>query len=142
MGESIRSDQENLSRESRYQDRLTEERLQRLYDWLSVGQAWGLVLQVLWVVALLYAPWMMYVLFRARKYWWILLYFLFMGAGIGFAFVFRSSSVFYTLLSLIPLVAYVSYCVMLRAALLDWLGDLRGIEPEILDPPENKGDGS
>jgi hypothetical protein len=111
------------------------ERLERLYYWLSYHRftaffyggglylPWAVVFWILVVLAVLFAPYMLFVLYKNGKSGWLTAFPIVVGVPIGIAFVPTGSYPFDTLLHFLPLLAFYFYCFALRFSVIEWISD-------------------
>ncbi len=109
--------------------------LRRLLFWLSYNRytillyAGGIVLPmgsiilVLTLLAIVFTPFMLYVLHRNRKYGWIFSFAVLVGGPTILAFVPTGSIVLNTALHFLPLITFYLYCYVLRFSTSEWITD-------------------
>jgi len=112
----------------------TMRRLSHLYHWLSAKRftillyplilyAPFVALPILLVLAVIFAPYVISVLYKEGKRGWLILLAVMVGIPIGLIFIpFEVPQIRIALFSL-PLLMFYFYCVCLRWAVANWLSD-------------------
>lgn len=109
--------------------------VRRLYYWLSYNRYsifvyGGLfyipaapILLLLTVLAGVFAPYMLYVLYRNGKRGWLVTFGIVVGIPVVLAFVPTGSDIFNAMLRFLPLLTFYFYCYMLRFSVGEWISD-------------------
>ncbi|HUI31295.1 MAG TPA: hypothetical protein VLX91_13885 [Candidatus Acidoferrales bacterium] len=109
--------------------------MQRLYRWLVYKRftivIYGLsfwagpiiVAVVLAMLAILFAPYVLFVLYKNGKRGWLLSFAIIAGIPIALTFVPTQSSLIHVFLLYQPLLAFYFYCFVLRYSVADWISD-------------------
>ena len=110
-------------------------RLRRLYHWLTYNRLTiflyagsffllpKIILSFLAVLAILFAPYVVFVLYKNGKRGWLLFFAIITGIPTGFAFLHTGNSLLDTALPFFPLATFYLYCVILRYSVADWISD-------------------
>lgn len=110
-------------------------KLKRLYYWLSYQRftgalyggllfvPWLLILVVLIALAVVFAPYMLFVLYKQGKRGWLIFFVFLIGVPVGMAFVSTGSEPFDAFLDFMPLLAFYFYCYLLRFSVREWISD-------------------
>ncbi|HYQ87862.1 MAG TPA: hypothetical protein VES59_11520 [Bacteroidota bacterium] len=110
-------------------------RVRRLYHWLSYhrltlfiyGAAFVYppqwILAVLTFIAVIFVPYMIYVLYGLGKRGWLVLLAVMVGLPVGLTFVPFNIPQLHTVVLFLPLGMFYLYCVLLRWAVADWISD-------------------
>lgn len=110
-------------------------KLRRLYYWLSyhrfTGFLYGGLLIVPWVVilvaliaaAVVFAPYMLFVLYKEGKRGWLIFFAVLVGGPVALTFIHTGSHPFDVFLDFMPLLAYYFYCYLLRFSVREWISD-------------------
>jgi hypothetical protein len=81
------------------------------------------VLMFVAFLAILFAPYMLFVLARNRKRGWLLFFVIIVGISIGLTFIQVDNSIFQFALLCLPLATFYTYCVILRYTVSEWITD-------------------
>ena len=105
--------------------------LKRLHYWLKYELSssvllllwwlWGLAIFLATAAALIFAPFMIYILYKERKFGWIIFFFLIVILPLILIIAFTLHSNYFAFLIFIPLALFYFYCFTLRITVADWL---------------------
>lgn len=110
-------------------------KLKRLYYWLSYHRftgvlyggllfvPWLLVLVALIALAVVFAPYMLLVLYKEGKRGWLIFFAVLVGAPVALTFIHTGSQMFDAFLDFMPLLAFYFYCYLLRFSVREWISD-------------------
>ena len=87
-----------------------------LLSWL-----WGITILLSTVAALVFTPFMLYILFQEKKFGWITFFIIIVILPAITVLIFFLHSNYFMFLILIPLVLFYFYCFLLRYTVDDWL---------------------
>lgn len=90
--------------------------------------SYGIVLFLTAGAALIFTPLMIYVLFKMRKYFWLLLFFTLVILPPSIVYLISSDKTYFTVLLFIELGIFYFYCVVLRFVVNDWVEEIRSRE--------------
>lgn len=90
--------------------------------------SYGIVLFLTAGAALIFTPLMIYVLFKMRKYFWLLLFFTLVILPPPIVYLISSDKTYFTVLLFIELGIFYFYCVVLRFVVNDWVEEIRSRE--------------
>ncbi len=118
--------------------------LRRLHRWLSYnrytifiygGGLYLLVptLLVLIVLAIVFAPYMLFVLYKNGKRGWLIFFGVLVGIPTVLAFSSTDNIVLSTLLHYLPLLTFYFYCFLLRLSVDDWVSDSSSVVQSLID---------
>lgn len=120
---------------SRREGEMRASQLNRLYYWLSYHRfsivlygalyclPWLLVFLAVVILALVFAPYMLYVLYKNGKRGWLVTFAAVVGVPIVLAFIPTGSRFFGIFLDFMPLLAFYFYCYLLRFSVGEWISD-------------------
>ncbi len=126
-------------------------RLRRLHYWLSYNRytiliygggfylSAGILMALLIPLAIIFAPYVLYVLFRNHKYGWLVFFAVLVGIPTGLAFLSTGNFVLDTGLHFLPLLTFYLYCFLLRLAVDDWISDVSVVD-QLWTDEKNKQD--
>lgn len=109
--------------------------LRRLYHWLSYNRytiflygggiylPWALILLALIVLAAVFAPYLLYVLYKNGNHGWLAAFAIMVGIPVVLAFLSTGNAILDTCLHFLPLLAFYFYCFVLRFSVSEWVGD-------------------
>lgn len=107
--------------------------LRRLYHWLTYNRLtiflYGIsyfqyfVLLIAIGLAILFAPYVLFVLVSNRKWGWLAFFALFVGIPTGFLFYSTGDLVYDSVLHYSPLGTFYTFCVVLRYSVANWISD-------------------
>lgn len=110
--------------------------LRRLHYWLSYNRytvfiygggfylPWAtIILPVLIVLAVVFAPYMLLVLYRSGRRGWLVFFAAIVGVPTVLAFLPIDDIVVSTILHFLPLLTFYFYCFVLRYAVAEWVSD-------------------
>ncbi len=115
--------------------KINVQEIDRLYYWLNYhrltifiyGATFYLpnevVLAILIVLALIFAPYMLSVLYKNGKRGWLLAFAIIVGIPIGIAFIHSGNHSFDVALHFFPLLMFYIYCYILRFSAGEWVSD-------------------
>jgi hypothetical protein len=83
----------------------------------------GIILLCLILLAILFTPYMLFVLYKNRKHGWLLLFAIIVGIPILPAFLSTGNFVLNVMMHFLPLLAFYLYCFLLRFSVDDWISD-------------------
>ena len=121
-----------------YQSELLEKRYRQLQYWLTLDQqtdffffpnsgsaryASILFMPVMMTLAIVFTPYILWVLATGKKYGWLVAYFMMIGLPIVLTIGFVGGSLFVPLIIALPLLMFYAYCWMLRIAVQSWISD-------------------
>jgi hypothetical protein len=124
-------------------------RLRRLHYWLSYNRytivvygggfflPFGLVLGALIVLAVFFAPYLLFVLYKSGKWGWLLAFAIMVGIPLALLFVPTESTVLKTILLFLPLLSFYFYCYILRFSVGEWLSEASPRDQRWLDDGGN-----
>lgn len=110
-------------------------KLRRLYYWLSYHRftgllygglfilPWVIILAALILIAVVFTPYMLFVLYKEGKRGWLIFFAFLVGVPVALAFVSTGSPIFDAVLDFMPLLAYFFYCYLLRFSVREWISD-------------------
>jgi hypothetical protein len=122
--------------------------MRRLHYWLSYnrysifiyGGGFFLpavpILLALILLAIVFAPYMLYVLYKNRKHGWLVAFAIMVGIPLPFAFLSTGSVIIDTGLHFLPLLTFYFYCYLLRFSVGEWISDASPID-ELWTEEEN-----
>ena len=111
--------------------------LEHLHRWLTIGSSsgafagavfflpYGLVFMVLKWAAVLFSPYVLWRLIKAKRYGWITAFVLLVGLPVGFSLFARPDTVSGVIFSALPLLTFYGYTLALRHSVGEWLEELR-----------------
>lgn len=114
--------------------------LRRLHYWLSYnrysivifGGGFYLPAEVLMAIliplAVIFAPYVLYVLYRNHKNGWLVFFAILVGIPTVLAFLSTGNFVLDTGLHFLPLLTFYVYCFLLRLAVDDWISDVSYVD--------------
>jgi len=104
--------------------------VRRLQQWLDyelstitlmfLSWFWNIALLLAIIAAILFAPFMLKVLFEERRFGWLLFFFLLVIVPVCGALFLNIDSTYKFVIELIPLALFYFYCFVLRIAIKDW----------------------
>lgn len=109
--------------------------LRRLHRWLTYNRLTAflyagsffihpkIILSFLAILAILFAPYVIFVLHKNGKRGWLLFLVIIIGIPIGFASLHTDNLLFDAALPFLPLAAFYLYCVILRYTVVGWISD-------------------
>lgn len=109
--------------------------IRTLHKWLSYNRytifgygggfyiPWGFVLGIMTLLAVVFAPYMLYVLYKNGKRGWLVFFGISVGIPIVLAFINTGNDVVDTGLHFLPLLTFYFYCLILRYSVDDWVSD-------------------
>lgn len=125
--------------------------LRRLHYWLTYNRytiiiygggfflpAVGLLV-ILIALAIIFAPYVLYVLFRNHKHGWLVFFAILVGIPAGLAFLRTGNLVLDTGLHFLPLLTFYLYCFLLRLAADDWISEVSYVD-QLWTDEKNKQD--
>ncbi len=83
----------------------------------------GLAIILLTTAAILFSPYILYVLIIEKKYGWIITFFMMTIFPLIFIYIFFRETLFYDALILIPLLLFYFYCYLIKFEVDKWLAD-------------------
>jgi hypothetical protein len=105
--------------------------LKRLNYWLKYQISSSFLLILSWmfplalllttIVALIFAPFMLFILYKEKKFGWIIFFGILIIFPLIIIIVFSMHSTYFMALILIPLALFYFYCFILRLTVSDWL---------------------
>ena len=105
--------------------------LRRLRYWLNYSLSssalfflWyftSLAVFILTIAALIFAPFMLKVLFEEKKWGWIIFFIITIIFPIAAVYIFLFKTNYFQAIGLIPLALFYFYCFLLRLTITDWL---------------------
>lgn len=101
---------------------------------------WELLSPLLFVLPILFAPYVLFVLYRNGKRGWLITFAVMVVIPILFAFLSTGNIVLDTGLHLLPLLTFYLYCYLLRFSVGEWISDLSSIDQLWIDE-RNRQDG-
>jgi hypothetical protein len=87
-----------------------------LLSWL-----WGLAIFLATVAALIFTPFMIYILYKERKFGWLIFFFILVILPLIIITAFFLHSSYFMVMIYIPIVLFYFYCFLLRYTIEDWL---------------------
>jgi hypothetical protein len=81
----------------------------------------GTVLYLAIIAAILFAPFMLYVLFKEKRYGWIIFFIIIVLLPLLIDVLFFYHTNVYLILLFIPLALFYFYCFLLRITIRDWM---------------------
>lgn len=109
--------------------------VRRLHQWLSSNRftifiygalfilPTGIVLAILILLAVLFAPYMLFVLYRNGKRGWLIFFAVIVGIPIALAFLSTGNPGMDTALHFLPLLTFYLYCFILHYTVDEWISD-------------------
>lgn len=110
-------------------------KLRRLYYWLSYHRftgilygglffiPWLIILGALIAIALVFTPFMLFVLYKEGKRGWLIFFFILVGVPAAMTFISTGSLLFDRILDFVPFLTYFFYCYLLRLSVREWISD-------------------
>ena len=105
--------------------------LRRLSYWLnyslsSITLFWlsfffNIALIIFSIAAIIFAPFMLKVLYEERKWGWIIFFIVIVVLPLATVFIFLFKTNYFQAIGLIPLAFFYLYCFLLRLTIVDWL---------------------
>ncbi|MGA7836947.1 MAG: hypothetical protein WB996_03215 [Ignavibacteriaceae bacterium] len=106
-------------------------RLKKLHYWLKyeLSTSTLLLLSWLWILAIglataaaiIFTPFMLTILFKEKKYGWIIFFVIIVILPAASAIIYFLNSDYLQILALVPLVLFYFYCFLLRITIHEWL---------------------
>lgn len=87
------------------------------------GIAVPILLLTIVIAAILFTPYIFYVLIKENKYGWIITFFMMTIIPLGLTYILFKDSIFVEALILIPLLSFYIYCYLIKFEVDKWLAD-------------------
>ncbi len=84
---------------------------------------WWIALPLLIIAAILFTPYMMYVLIREKRFGWIIAFFIIAILPFVLAYFFSRGSVAFEGTMIVPFAFFYFYCVIIRFSVNEWVKD-------------------
>jgi len=103
------------------------ERLSRILNYqlstsvLLIGYYFSPVLYLAIIAAVLFAPYMLFVLFREKRFGWITFFIILVLCPIFISLLFFYHTEYFIIFMLIPLALFYFYCFLLKITIGDWV---------------------
>ena len=93
--------------------------------WYFLSFAYGFLLYAAVAAAVVFTPYMLYVLFIEKKTGWLIFFFIIVILPLILISIFFSGTIYFSVMKLVPLAFYFFYCFLLKVSAKEWATERR-----------------